>query len=62
MPEIIIQADGSLLIPRGKDSDNKFFRELLAGIVDSKEMESVNDFFAVSEDSEILFGSPGLCG
>lgn len=62
MPDIIIQPDGSLLIPRGHSADNQFFISLLRDIVDKDVNESLSGFFEVSEQSETLFGEPGLCG
>ena len=62
MPEIVIQADGTFLVPRGHTSDNQFFLKLLRDMVDDDTRVLLDDFFAVTEDSEIIFGSPGLCG
>jgi len=62
MPEIEIQSDGTFLIPRGHTSENQFFSELLQDMVTEDTRVSLADFFAVAEDSEIIFGSPGLCG
>ncbi len=62
MPEIIIQPDGSLLIPRGHSADNQFFISLLEDLLDKEAQESLSGFFEVSEQSEIIFGTPGLCG
>ncbi len=62
MPDIIIQPDGSLLIPRGHSADNQFFISLLNDLVDQNVQDSLIGFFEVSEQSEIIFGTPGLCG
>ena len=62
MPEIVIQPDGSLLIPRGHSDENKFFTSLLEDLVDENDQDSLSKFFDVSEQSEVIFGSPGLCG
>ncbi len=62
MPEIIIQPDGSMLIPRGECRDNQFYSKLLKDMVTDDTRASLEDFFAVTEESETIFGSPGLCG
>jgi len=62
MPEIIIQPNGDLLIPRGHSEENQFFTSLLEDIVDEETQNSLADFFAVSEQSDTIFGTPGLCG
>ena len=62
MPEITIQPDGALVVPRGASSDNQFYSELLADMVTEDTRASLEVFFAIAEDSEIIFGSPGLCG
>ena len=62
MPEIIIQPDGSLLIPRGYSADNQFFISLLKDLVNEDVQNSLVGFFEVSEQSEVIFGTPGLCG
>ncbi len=62
MPEIVIQSDGSLLIPRGLSAENQFFTSLLKDLVDENDQDSLSKFFDVSEQSEVIFGSPGLCG
>jgi len=62
MPEIIIQSNGDLLIPRGTARENQFFKELLTDMVADDTRDSLDKFFAVTDDSEIIFGSSGLCG
>lgn len=62
MPEIVIQPDGSLLVPRGLSAENQFYTSLLEDLVDEDTQNSLSRFFDVSEQSEIIFGSPGLCG
>lgn len=62
MPEIIIQADGDLMIPRGHSIENQFFISLLKELVDQDSQDSLSGFFEVSEQSEVIFGIPGLCG
>lgn len=62
MPEIIIQPDGDLLVPRGYAEDNEFFMSLLESLVDKDTHTSLANFFEISEQSEVLFGNPGLCG
>ncbi|MHA2279499.1 MAG: hypothetical protein ACXAC5_01220 [Promethearchaeota archaeon] len=51
-----------MLVPRGASSENQFYAELLQDIVDEDTRHSLEVFFAVAEDSETIFGSPGLCG
>ncbi len=58
---IIIQPDGSTLVPRGTAADNQFFLDLFED-ADPEILQSLSDFFQMNEESEILFGSPGLCG
>lgn len=62
MPEIVIQPDGSLLVPRGLSAENQFYTSLLKDLVDEDTQDSLSRFFDVSEQSEVIFGSPGLCG
>jgi len=62
VPEIVIQPDGSLLIPRGFAHDNQFYVKLLQNMVNEDTRDALDDFFAICEKSEIIFGSPGLCG
>jgi len=62
VPEIIIQPDGSLLIPRGCSANNQFFITLLEDLTNKETQVSLSDFFEISEQSEIIFGTPGLCG
>jgi len=59
---IEIQPDGSLLIPRGHSADNQFFISLLKDLVDQESQDSLSGFFEISEQSEVIFGNPGLCG
>ena len=60
--DIVIQPDGSLLVPRGRSADNQFFISLLKDLVDQESQDSLSGFFEVSERSEVIFGDPGLCG
>jgi hypothetical protein len=62
MPEIVIQPDGSLLVPRGHSDENQFFISLLEDLTDEESRDSLLSFFEVSEQSEVIFGTPGLCG
>ena len=62
MPEIVIQPDGSLLIPRGHPAANQFYTSLLEDLVDEDTQDSLSRFFEISEQSEVIFGSTGLCG
>lgn len=62
MPDIVIQPDGSLLIPRGYSADNQFFIALLEDFADEDARDSLLDFFQISDQSEAIFGTPGLCG
>ena len=62
MPEIIIQSDGSFLIPRGSSEDNAFFLSFLEDLVDPEALDALSGFFSIAEDSEIIVGEPGLCG
>ena len=62
MAEIIIQTDGDVLIPRGTARENQFYKELLEGMVNDDARESLDRFFAVTDESEIIVGSSGLCG
>lgn len=62
MPEIIIQTDGDVLIPRGTARENQFYKDLLKDMVADNTRDSLDKFFAVTDDSEIIVGSSGLCG
>lgn len=62
MPEIVIQPDGSLLIPRGTSADNQVLLSLLKELVDDDSYSSLRDFFNISDNSELIFGTTGLCG
>lgn len=59
MIEIIIQPDGSLLVPRGTTAENETLRQVLADIDDPQALEN---FFSITEDCERLFGDQFLCG
>lgn len=62
MPEIVIQQDGSLLIPRGTPADNHFLLTFLKELVDDESHDSLHDFFDISNNSELIFGTTGFCG
>jgi len=62
MPEIVINPDGSLVIPRGTASENQFFLDLLQDMLDSEHKQEVEAFFAFLEQSERLVGDSNLCG
>lgn len=57
--ELIIQPDGSLLISRGDSAHNELMCQILKGHTD---IEALQAFFSISEESELLFGQPNLCG
>jgi hypothetical protein len=59
MIEIIIQPDGTLLVPRGAAEENQVLRDLLIDIVDSA---GLDHFFSITEDCERIFGEQFLCG
>ena len=59
MIEIVIQSDGSLIISRGTTDENQALKELLPDVSDPVALDS---FFAITEDSERLFGNQFLCG
>lgn len=59
MIEIIIQKDGSMLVPRGTAEENEALREILSDIDDPA---ALDHFFSVTEDCERLFGDQFLCG
>ena len=60
--EITIQADGSLLVPRGTPDDNQFYSQLLSDMLSPEEAQDLANFFASSDDIETLFGHESLCG
>lgn len=60
--EIVIQPDGSFLVPRGNSQENQFVKELFTDIVEQDEFSALEDFLAVSENFEQIFGLSGLCG
>ena len=55
--EIIIQPDGTMLIPRGSKEQNDVVRQILDGLGVSAE-----EFLSVTDESDILFGQSTLCG
>ena len=57
--DLEIRSDGSLLIPRGLSNHNSLLREVLENIVDCSNLDN---FLAVTEKDEILFGNTPLCG
>ncbi len=57
--ELIIQTDGSMLISRGSSSHNELLYQILK---DHTDIEALQAFFSMSEESELLFGQPNLCG
>jgi len=64
MSELLIEIcpDGTAMIHRGERHVNKILLELVSEIVDEGTFESISAFFAVVEDSQLLFGYPDLCG
>ena len=60
MFEIIIQENGDLLIPRGTDEDNDFYRSLLDDTISEDSLEMLDVFFGMK--SEKIFGNRALCG
>ena len=57
--EIIIQPDGSLLIPRGTLEENIVVMDVFGELTDKNSLES---FLSVTSNSELLFGNSHLCG
>ena len=51
--ELIIQTDGSYLIPRGDLQQNAAFLRLLEDAINTDDLEN---FFAMTEESEQIFG------
>jgi len=62
MPEIIINPDGSFVIPRGTPSENQFFYDLLQNMLSSEQTQEIETFFAFSAENERLVGDSNLCG
>ena len=62
MPEITINPDGSLVIPRGTPSENQFFSELLQDVLSFEQIQEIRTFFAFSAENERLVGNSNLCG
>lgn len=57
--EIIINPDGSVLLPRGNKQEDELLKKIMIDTVDS---QVLNSFFSISENSEIIFGDHRLCG
>ena len=58
--DIIVQANGTLLITQGTSSQNAIIRDVIDNLAESK--DQINNFLSLSEDSEIIFGDTILCG
>lgn len=56
---ISVQNDGTCIVPRGTSHQNQIICELLDGVAD---LEGLYDFFALRENSEMIFGDSDLCG
>ncbi len=56
---LIFEPDGTLLVPRGLPSQNKVMCSLFENIASKDELHS---FFNIADETELVFGEPGLCG
>jgi len=56
---VIIRSDGTLLVRRGSSKHNKVMCDLLENMTSIDDLE---DFFKITENSEIIFGKENMCG
>ena len=61
-PEITILPDGNFLVKRGTFSDNQLLIKFLTDIIDEESLEYLRGFLSVTDDTDLIFGSTGLCG
>lgn len=63
MFEIILNPDGTVIVPRGIGRDNKLLIDILSNVVDS---EKLSNFLSSLSESDVLFGDDfihsRLCG
>lgn len=59
---LIIQPDGTILVPRGTLEENNLCMEIFQNLIEDDDRKSLCDFFAATSDSEVIFGPRGLCG
>lgn len=57
--EIIIQSNGTILVPRGTRQQNDLIRSLSKGMFDDDEIES---FLSITDSVDIIFGDTTHCG
>lgn len=58
---LTIQADGSILIPRGTKEHNDIIRNL-SKMFDEQQQQMIENFLLVTDDCELLLGDTTLCG
>lgn len=59
--EIIIQPDGTILIPRGTKQENSLIRDLVSDM-QGPSQDAIEAFLSVTDNSELLFGETTHCG
>jgi len=57
--EVIIQSDGTVLVPRGTLQQNNLIRSLSDGIFD---IDEINTFLSMTDSAELIFGHTTHCG
>ena len=57
--EFIINADGTIQIPRGNVFADSVIKDILCPIIDK---EILSSFFHIADNSELFFGDQTLCG
>lgn len=59
--EIIIQSDGTVLIPRGTQEQNNLVRFVINNVAGISS-EAIESFLSITDNSELLFGEMTHCG
>ena len=64
MIEIIIEPDGSFLVPRGSEDNNSFWTQLLDTELNEEKKQELDDFFSAISSEIILNNTTetNLCG
>ena len=57
--EIILQPDGTILVPRGDHEQNEVLLHFLGEVKNGNELKA---FLSAGENSEDIFGEKELCG
>lgn len=58
---ILLQPDGTVLVPRGTKEQNNIVRGLVSDLAGVSQ-EQIESFLSMTDDGELLFGESTHCG